>query len=310
MTLLEAIARSLNSVPVQLAAQIGRERVASVARQFGIDLPQKPDWPFVIGANEVHMIDHAAGYAVFASGGFKIEPYGVEEIRSTSGRLLWARSQQTPMPQRVFAADKMAEINSMLYHAVESGTGQRAKLDGIPAGGKTGTTQSSRDAWFCGFTGNMVGVVWVGNDDYHPMEKVTGGMLPAPIWHDVMAYAHQNIELKQAPGMPAPKRAGAAVAALAGKPGDGRHAPGGTQPAAPKPLSAKAVGVLTEIERRLGSAPALAAPPPAGKAPGPARSGALRPLEPAGSGALRLADRGGESGLVALGSSGAGTPRH
>ena len=76
-------------------------------------------------------------------------------------------------------ADKIADLNSMLYNAVETGTGQRAKLDGVPAGGKTGTTQSSRDAWFCGFTGNYVGVVWVGNDDYRPMERVTGGMVPA-----------------------------------------------------------------------------------------------------------------------------------
>jgi penicillin-binding protein 1A len=293
VTLLEAIARSLNSVPVQLAAQVGRDRVADVARKFGIDLPAKPDWPFVIGASEVHMVDHAAGYAVFASGGYQITPYAIEEIRSTSGKVLYDRARQAKPPQRIFPAEKIAELNGMLHNAVEHGTGQRAKLDGIPAGGKTGTTQSSRDAWFCGFTGNMVGVVWVGNDDYTPMQRVTGGMIPAPIWHDVMDYAHQNLELKQSPGMPPPRRgAGPAIAGLGGKPA----APGLVAPPVapqaqrPKALSAKAIGVLTDIEKRLDAA----------SRPMPARTGALSPLAPSAGGLTRLADGGG--GLTPLGS--------
>jgi penicillin-binding protein 1A len=297
VTLSVAIARSLNSVPVQLAAQVGRERVAAVARQFGIDLPVKPDWPFVIGASEVHMIDHAAGYAVFANGGYKISPYAVEEIRSTTGRVLYDRSKEAKPPQRIFPADKIAEIDGMLHNAVESGTGQRAKLDGIPAGGKTGTTQSSRDAWFCGFTGNMVGVVWVGNDDYTPMQRVTGGMIPAPIWHEVMAYAHQNIELKQAPGMPPPRRGGAAVAGLGGRAPGGLASPE-TSPLAgrPKPLSTRTIGVLTEIEKRLG-----AAARPGSDGMKPAKSGALQPLAPAGGRLVRLADGSGSGRLRPIG---------
>ncbi|MDK9697801.1 MAG: PBP1A family penicillin-binding protein [Siculibacillus sp.] len=293
VSLSEAIARSLNSVPVQLAAQVGRDRVAAVARQFGVDLPAKPDWPFVIGAVEVHMVDHAAGYAVFANGGHKVEPYAVEEVRSTSGRMLYERSKQAPPPQRIFPPDKIAEIDGMLHNAVEHGTGQRAKLDGIPAGGKTGTTQSSRDAWFCGFTGNLVGVVWVGNDDYSPMQKVTGGMMPAPIWHEVMAWAHQNIEVKQAPGMPPPRRGGAAVAGLGGKASGGLTSPE-TSPQAEraKPLSTRAIGVLSEIERRLDAATRPVPAPPAGEAK-PARSGSLQPLAPAGGRVVQLAERGG-----------------
>ena len=298
VTLLEAIARSLNSVPVQLAAQVGRDRVAAVARQFGIDLPTKPDWPFVIGAFEVHMIDHAAGYAVFASGGYKIEPYAIEEIRSTSGRVLYDRARQAEPPPRIFPPDKIAELNSMLHNAVESGTGQRAKLPGIPAGGKTGTTQSSRDAWFCGFTGNMVGVVWVGNDDYTPMQRVTGGMMPAPIWHEVMDYAHQNIELRHAPGMPAPKKGGGpAVAGLGGRTAQGGITAPPTAPQAERPrsLSAKSIGVLTEIEKRLDAASRPVPPAP------PAKTGSLGPLAPASGGLMRLADGGGRGGLTDLG---------
>ena len=280
VTLTEAIARSLNSIPVQLTQQIGRERVAAVARTFGIDLPQKPEWPFVIGASEVHMIDHAAGFAAFANGGYRVHPSPIEQVVARGdGRVLFDKSRDAKPPERIFPQDKIAELNSMLNYAVENGTGQRAKLDGIPAGGKTGTTQSSRDAWFCGFTGNLVGVVWVGNDDYRPMEKVTGGMVPAPIWHDVMTYAHQGLDLKQAPGFPAPKRAGQ----VAGDPGRGGL--GDPERAAtaerPRPLSVKATGTIDDLTGRL-----KAAPPLGRVGGGSSRSGALEPL---GGGRIRLA---------------------
>lgn len=288
VTLMEAIARSLNSVPVQLAEQVGREKVAAVARGFGIDLPAKPDWPFVIGSVEVHMIDHAAGYLTMANGGWRMKPTPIEQVVSTgTGQVLWDRARDTPTPQRAFPPDKIAELNSMLHNAVETGTGQRAKLDGIPAGGKTGTTQSSRDAWFCGFTGNYVGLVWVGNDDYRPMERVTGGMVPAPIWHEVMAYAHQNVDLKQAAGFPAPKRGGATVAAKGGL----TDAPQAPQAERPKPLSVKSLGTIGDLTGRLKAAPKLEAPAETT----PVKSGGLRPL---GGGRVDLATANGASGAL------------
>jgi len=82
---------------------------------------------------------------------------------------------------------------------VTGGTGTRAQVDGVPAVGKTGTTSDYRDAWFCGFTGNYVATVWYGNDDYHQMNKMTGGTLPAMTWQKFMAYAHTNIEVKPIP---------------------------------------------------------------------------------------------------------------
>jgi penicillin-binding protein 1A len=284
VTLMEAIARSLNSIPVQLAEQLGREKVAAVARAVGIDLPVKPDWPFVIGSSEVHMIDHAAGYAAFANGGYKVHPTPIDQVvASSDGRVLYDRSRDAPPPQRIFPADKVAELNSMLNNAVETGTGARAKLDGIPAGGKTGTTQSSRDAWFCGFTGNLVGLVWVGNDDYRPMEKVTGGMVPAPIWHDVMEFAHKGVELKQAPGFPPPRGVGPGpkVAATDGAKGL-QPVPVSQEASRQKMLSAKATSAIGGLADRLRNA----APVDAMTRP-PARSGALVPLS--GEGRIRLA---------------------
>jgi penicillin-binding protein 1A len=294
VTLLEAIARSLNSIPVQLAQQIGRERVAAIVRKFGIALPQKPDWPFVIGSVEVHMLDHAAGYAVFASGGLKVTPYAIEEISTSKGEVLWKRSEHLPAPERIFPAEKIAEIDSMLYNAVETGTGRSARLDGVPAGGKTGTTSDSRDAWFCGFTGNYVATVWVGNDDYRPMERVTGGMVPAPIWHEIMAYAHQNLDLKQAPGMPPPpKKSPSGQIAATDRSGLGDLAGAAAQ--RPKPLSGRAIGALTDLESRLKAAPKL----PATLVPAPPLRSGLAPIDGPGTGLTRLA--AGAGGLTAIG---------
>ena len=109
-------------------------------------------------------------------------------------------------------------MSFMLNKVVEEGTGKRAMLDGVKAGGKTGTTNAYRDAWFVGFTGNLVGAVWMGNDDHTSTNKMTGGSVPAMLWREVMAYAHQNIELKPIPylGTPGPEVARAAASGAQG----------------------------------------------------------------------------------------------
>jgi penicillin-binding protein 1A len=93
------------------------------------------------------------------------------------------------------------DMNMMMSKVVEEGTARRAILDGIKSAGKTGTTNAYRDAWFVGFTGNFICGVWFGNDDYTVMNQMTGGSLPAQTWHEIMAYAHQGVELKAIPGL-------------------------------------------------------------------------------------------------------------
>jgi penicillin-binding protein 1A len=132
----------------------------------------------------------------------------------------------------------------ILNQAVEAGTGRRAIVEGVKAAGKTGTTNAYRDAWFAGYTGNMVAAVWYGNDDYAPTNRMTGGSLPAMTWQKIMAYAHQGIELKQMPGVP--PSAGPVGPPVAARPGD----------EIPRPtlLTKKGVDVLVRIERALEDA--------------------------------------------------------
>ena len=98
----------------------------------------------------------------------------------------------------------VAEMNDMMNATLVSGTGRQAALPDQIAGGKTGTSQNSRDAWFVGYTAHYVCGVWVGNDDGSKMRNVTGGTLPAQIWHDIMAYAHQGQQPMALPGTHSP----------------------------------------------------------------------------------------------------------
>ena len=117
--------------------------------------------------------------------------------------MIYDHDRDEPKPEQVVDPAAVEGLNTMLHQVVLSGTGRRANLDGFLVSGKTGTTNDYHDAWFMGFTGNYVAGVWFGNDDYAGMKEMTGGTLPAQTWHEIMAYAHQNVEPKPVPGLPA-----------------------------------------------------------------------------------------------------------
>jgi penicillin-binding protein 1A len=198
------------------ASQLGRAKIRDMAHAMGVTAPLPDTVSMPIGADEVSVIDQAGGFAVFANGGRKAKPYAAAEVRNSQGELVYRHDRDAPMPQ-VLSTQVVRDMNFMLNKVVEQGTGRRAALDGFQVAGKSGTTNAYRDAWFVGYTANLVGAVWFGNDDHTSTNNMTGGSLPAMAWHDVMAFAHQNLTPKPLPGLEPDKavasRAGAALAA-------------------------------------------------------------------------------------------------
>jgi len=185
VTLREAVARSLNTVAVRVSEDIGRGRVVQAARRLGITSPLKPHPSIALGAGEVTPLELAAAYAVFANGGFAVAPYGVAEVRQ-NGNVIFRRKGANS--RRVIDAQAASQTTDMLQAVVDWGTGKSAAF-GVPAAGKSGTSQDFRDAWFVGYVGNIVTAVWVGNDNNSPMDGVTGSTIPAAIWRAFMAPA-------------------------------------------------------------------------------------------------------------------------
>ncbi|MDD7909155.1 PBP1A family penicillin-binding protein [Pseudovibrio exalbescens] len=204
VTLKTALTRSINTIPVRLAQAIGRDKIANTAYMMGLQHELKITRTMPLGVSEVTVMDMASSYATLATGGIKVQPYAVEEIRNSSGEIIYNHDKDAPRPLRVLPFDKVAELNDVLVNVVERGTGRRARIEGVTAAGKTGTTQAYRDAWFVGYTGNMSAAVWFGNDDFSSTRRMTGGSLPAMTWGNFMRYAHQEVTLKPMPGVDAP----------------------------------------------------------------------------------------------------------
>ena len=207
MPLVSALARSINSIPVRMSLEIGkgnakagRAVIIDTAKRMGLVHPLSDSSSLPIGAAEVTVMDMTASYAVFASGGRRADPYAAWEVRNSSGEIIY-RHDRAVQPKQVLETRVVNDMNFMLNKVVEEGTGKRAILEGIKAAGKTGTTNAYRDAWFVGYTGNLVAAVWYGNDDHSTMNDMTGGTLPAMTWKEVMAVAHQNLEIRPMPGL-------------------------------------------------------------------------------------------------------------
>jgi penicillin-binding protein 1A len=199
VSLRDALAYSLNTVAARLGAEVGAWRVVRTAKRLGIRSKLHHNPSIALGTSEVTLLELTGAYAPFANGGLGVMPHIIQRIRSGDGKVLYER--QRSMTGQVVALNYVGEMNDMLNTTVLRGTGRRAAIPGQIAAGKTGTTQNSRDAWFIGYTAYYVGGVWIGNDDGSPMQKnVTGGMLPATVWHDIMLYAHQNKPTLALPG--------------------------------------------------------------------------------------------------------------
>jgi penicillin-binding protein 1A len=200
MTVRVALAKSINTVAVKLSLQAGRENVLADLEKIGIRHLKKT-CSLALGDNGMTPLEHVGGYAVFASGGMEVRPYAIEEIRTIPGELLYNHDRDEPPRKRIFEQKVVEQLNSMLRSVVTDGTGRRSQLDYTNNAGKTGTSSAYRDAWFMGYTGQYVTGVWLGNDDFTPMARVTGGSFPAEAWKTYMEAAHDTDNIPVIPGV-------------------------------------------------------------------------------------------------------------
>ncbi len=198
VTLTDALRHSLNTPAVRLSEEVGRDLVRTVASEFGIESDLAAGPALALGASESTLIEMTGAYAGILNGGSAVRPFGLTELRLL-GESAPMFEQATGIQERVIAEHSAQQLTYMMSQVVAGGTGQRAALTDRPAAGKTGTTNSARDAWFVGFTADYVAGVWMGYDDNRPLSGVTGGGLPAEIWRQAMEGIHVDITPRPLP---------------------------------------------------------------------------------------------------------------
>lgn len=184
ITLATAFAKSVNSVPLKLTETYGIDSVLDMASRLGVGTKLRREYSTVLGASEMSLIDLTTIYAVIWNDGASVRPYSITKITDPRGNTLYERNPSDAL--QVLQPQTVEYMTELLSDVVVRGTGRRANTDGV-LGGKTGTSNNNRDAWFVGATSDWVIGVWVGNDDFTPMSsKVTGGTIPAEIFHDIV----------------------------------------------------------------------------------------------------------------------------
>ncbi|HTU70035.1 MAG TPA: PBP1A family penicillin-binding protein [Candidatus Baltobacteraceae bacterium] len=180
VTLRVGLELSRNIVAVKLADRVGLDKIIQYAQRMGVTSPLAPNLSLALGSSGVTVLDQATGYATIADQGIHIDPSAIRLVKDSLGNVVL--DDQYPQATEVVSAGTAFIITSMLEDVINHGTGYPNAIIGRPAAGKTGTTSDFRDAWFVGFTPDLVTAVWMGNDDYSRMNEAYGGGIPASIW--------------------------------------------------------------------------------------------------------------------------------
>jgi penicillin-binding protein 1A len=199
VTLRDALALSLNTVAVKLNLEVGPKAVAQTAQRLGISSPLQANPSLALGTSEVTPLELVSAYAAFANGGTGIIPYVIAQVKTAGGKVIYKRPAGGGLG-RVIDPDAVAMMNEMMRNTFVIGTARKAQIPGWIMAGKTGTTNDYKDAWFVGFTGSLVAGVWLGNDDGTLTKRVTGGNLPAEVWHNFMKTALKDKQPVPLPG--------------------------------------------------------------------------------------------------------------
>ncbi len=179
-----ALMISSNVAAVRLIQEVGIRSVIQTARVLGIETPLAYDYTIALGSNGVKLFEFTRAFGAFANGGYIVQPYAVERVETSRGKVVY-RAPKTKVSHQI-SLKTAAQMTAMMKTVITNGTGRAANI-GVPAAGKTGTTDDNRDAYFVGYTPNIVTGVWVGNDENGTTRgNIYGGTAPAIIWHDVM----------------------------------------------------------------------------------------------------------------------------
>lgn len=194
VTLREALEDSLNVASIRLIEKVGPRRVAWYAYRMGIRSHLYPTLSLALGTSEVTPLEMCIAFSVFANQGVRVEPIGIRYVEDSDGVIL---EENIPIEERVLSEETAYILTNMMEGVVKRGTGRWAIGDrlGRPVAGKTGTSSDFRDAWFVGFTPDLVCAVWVGYDKggISLGRGMVGGVVAAPIWRDFMKVALKDI---------------------------------------------------------------------------------------------------------------------
>ena len=185
ITLATAFAKSVNSVPLKLTETYGIDSVLDMAARLGVGNKLRREYSTVLGASEISLLDLTKIYAVIWNNGQSVRPYTITKITDPYGNIIYERNPSEPM--QILMPQTVEYMTQLLADVVApGGTGHRAAAPGV-LGGKTGTSNNNRDAWFVGAWRDLIIGVWMGNDDFTPMSsKITGGTIPATIFHKIV----------------------------------------------------------------------------------------------------------------------------
>ena len=196
VTLMTELAYSLNTISVQIAVQVGLDRIIEIMRGFGIASAIPRHISISLGTPDLTPLEIAAGYAGIANGGRRVTPRFFDLVTNTSGDVV-EDLRNAPPGQQVISPEVAYVTVNMMKGVVTRGTAKYASTIGRPAGGKTGTSANYKDVWFTGYTADLLCGVWIGRDDSTPIgDKITGGGAAVPIWVDFMTKAHPRTKVR------------------------------------------------------------------------------------------------------------------
>lgn len=197
ITLRAALTKSKNTVSVRLIEALGPDAVIDFARRAGIQSELPKNLTLALGTGEVTVLEEANAYATLRAGGLWAEPQIITQVRDATGKIL---EEHRAAPEPHVPAPVAAVVTSLMRSVVEEGTATAVQQLGRPAAGKTGTAQEYRDAWFSGYTMDLVATAWVGRDDHTPIGPLeTGGKAALPLWLEFMRRAHQGLPVRDFP---------------------------------------------------------------------------------------------------------------